>query len=252
MAFPNFDVYLGKNKTLYSFSEDKHGGHQVVLRPEQAAGWPQELTHKGLYIGYLGDGVWRIAGDTHSPTAGVVHNVISKPKVIEDALLPVKLFENRQGTFVDVTEKLGIDIRQQTTSATVGDFDNNGWSDIFIVRYGNMAQANEQILLTNQHGKSFVAATNHGLISNELGATGGGAESFDFDKDGDLDMVFANERGRWHLFENLTNPTVSSQINSDANAKQFIMLEVGDSLKVLPPHKVRNGSFRLVAILISE
>ncbi|WP_158971841.1 CRTAC1 family protein [Paraglaciecola sp. L3A3] len=227
MAFPHFDVFIGKSKKLYSFSEEKHGGHQLELTPEQAAGWPQKLIKKGLYIGYLGEGVWRIAGDTASPTAGVVHNVVSKPSVIEDELLPVKLLENRDGKFVDVTAQLGIDIQEQTTSATVGDFDNDGWSDIFVMRYGSMAQANEQILLTNQQGKGFIAAVNHGLISSELGATGGGAESFDFDKDGDLDMVFANERGRWHLFENQTN----SKLKSNFNSHQFITLEVGDSPK---------------------
>ncbi|WP_041713321.1 hypothetical protein [Paraglaciecola sp. T6c] len=32
-----------------------------------------------------------------------------------------------------------------------------------------------------------------------------GADVIDFDKDGDLDLVTANERGTWRLFENHTS-----------------------------------------------
>jgi hypothetical protein len=219
MAFPDFDVFVGKRKHKISFNVDKHGSKQLELSNEEAQGWPDDMSAHGLYIGYLGNDTWRIAGETSSPTSGVVHGVTSSPSVSNIENLPLVLLENQNGVFIDATAKLGIQITEQTTSATVGDFNNDGWSDIFIVRYGNMAKQTEQILLLNKAGKTFAAATEHGLISKELGATGGAAESFDYDQDGDLDLVYSNERGLWHLFTN----------NSTDSTQQFVRVTVGDS-----------------------
>ncbi|MBU3005278.1 CRTAC1 family protein [Paraglaciecola arctica] len=218
MAYPHFDVFVGSNKTLVEFDAERSGERNLTLMSEQAKGWPQVQDKKGLYIGYLGNGVWRVGGETTSPTAGVIHNVVSRPSVIEPDLLPAKLLENRDGKFVDVTEQLGINIPEQTVSAVAGDFDNDGWSDLFVVRVGNMATENQQILLLNQQGKSFKLASAHGLVSKELGATGGGAELIDYDIDGDLDIIYNNERGRWHLYTN--------QLNND---NHFITVNVGHS-----------------------
>ena len=92
--------------------------------------------------------------------------------------------------------------RIKRPSVAVGDFDNDGWSDLFLVRAGNPAMPTEQIVLLNQQGKSFAVAANAGVVSKELGAVGGGAEAFDYNEDGKLDLIYANERGRWHLFTN--------------------------------------------------
>lgn len=214
MAFPHFDVFLGNKKQKVEFNVDRHGEKNLELTQQQAQGWPKKMSKKGLYIGYIGNNTWKIAGETKSPTAGVIHNVESAPTTKALEQLPVYLLENKQGKFVDVSDKFNFNINEQTTSATVADFDNNGWSDLFIVRYGNPAMQTEQLLLLNQNGTSFSAVNDHGIISKELGATGGGAEVVDFDNDGDIDIIYANERGRWHLFENNMNHTKSAQDNN--------------------------------------
>ena len=219
MAYPNFDIFIGSKKREWQRTEDNHGHHDFSLSPEEAKGWPADTSKKGLYIGYLGDGLWRIGGHTNSPTTAVIHNVLSKPETIKLKDLPAKLLENRDGKFVDVSAAYGIDIKEQTTSSAIGDFNNDGWADIFVVRYGNPAQETKQILYLNQKGKSFVRSEYHGIITKELGATGMGADAFDYDKDGDLDIVYANERGRWHLFTN----------NSKSNSNNFIEVNVGYS-----------------------
>ncbi|WP_303317312.1 CRTAC1 family protein [Flavivirga abyssicola] len=218
MAYPHFDVFIGTKKKRYERTKDKHGHHDLTITQQEAKGFPEDTKAKGLYIGYLGNDVWRIAGHTNSPTAAVIHNVIEKPETIKLKALPAKLLENKEGKFVDVSTKYSIDITEQTTSTATGDFNNDGWTDIFVVRYGHSASKIEQILLLNQEGKNFVRAKNHGILREELGATGMGADAFDYDKDGDLDIIYCNERGRWHLFTN----NLTSKNN-------FITIYVGNS-----------------------
>ncbi|WP_271784138.1 CRTAC1 family protein [Aquimarina algiphila] len=223
MAFPHFDIFIGAKKRKWERKEDKHGHHDFSLTPEEAQGWPDSTTQKGLYIGYLGDDIWRIAGHTDSPTTAVIHNVLSKPKTIKLKELPAKLLENRDGKFVDVSEDYGIDIKEQTSSSAIGDFNNDGWADIFVVRYGSPAQETKQILYLNQEGKRFIRSESHGIVTKELGVTGMGADAFDYDKDGDLDIIYSNERGRWHLFTNNSQPGINN----------FIEVNIGNS----PSHK---------------
>jgi hypothetical protein len=220
MAYPHFDVFVGKNKRRLAFDVERHGHKNFTLTPEDSKGWPNDISDKGLYIGYVGNGMWRVGGETKSPTAGVIHNVVSVPKSKLPKKLPALLFENRNGKFVDVTKSKGINIPNPTSSSAIGDFNNDGWQDILVVRYGNMAMKTQQVLYMNNAGKSFKRLSNHGVISTELGATGSGAEAFDYDQDGDLDLFYANERGRWHLFTN----------NSVTNDKhQFLTVNVGKS-----------------------
>ncbi|MDO7173124.1 CRTAC1 family protein [Mariniflexile sp. AS56] len=242
MAFPHFDVFIGANKKLFERKEDKHGQHDFTLTQEEAKGWPTDKSKKGIYIGYLGDGYWRIEGDTDAANSAVIHNVIEKPKVVILEDMPAKLLENRNGVFVDVSIKYGINISEQTTSSAIGDFNNDGWDDIFVVRYGHSASEIDQFLYRNDKGKKFVGSENHGIIRNELGATGMGADAFDYDKDGDLDIIYANERGRWHLF---TNNTISKnnylQVNI-GNSPSGKATAVGASLLI----RACNGTYKRI------
>lgn len=220
MGWPDYTVFVGAQKHRLGFKVDRHGGKDFVLKPEEAEGWPEDRSANGLYIGHVGGDLWRIAGHTSAPTCAVVRNVKSSPAVSKARAMPPLLLENRGGKFVDVTAQMGISITEQTASVAVGDYDNDGWSDLFIVRAGNPAMQTEQILLLNQQGKSFAPAANAGVVSKELGATGCSAEVFDYNEDGNLDLIYCNERGRWHLF---TNNGVASKGNN------YVVVRVGAS-----------------------
>ncbi len=220
MAWPDFSVFVGAQKRTLGFKVDRWGSKDFGLKPEEAAGWPEDRSATGLYIGYLGNGMWRVGGHTDQRTSAVVHYVKSTPSVSKEKSLPVLLLENRGGKFFDVTAKLGLSIADQTASVAVGDFDNDGWSDLFFVLAGNPAKQTEQIVLLNQRGKSFAPVANAGVVSSELGAVGGGAEAFDYNEDGNLDLIFANERGRWHLFTNEGQP---------AKGNNYVVVKVGSS-----------------------
>lgn len=226
MAYPHFDVFIGNEKVqleidskgaIPSFDWDRDGSTKIALSQKEAKGFPNDVCIKGkkinnlpyhskpgLYIGHIGNGTWRICSQTKSPTAGVIQNVISHHESHVDEPLPAILLENKNGVFKDVTAKMGLNINEQTTSVVAADFDNDGWDDLLFSRYGNMAKENQQVLYMNQHGKSFELSESHGVLSKDLGATGSGVETIDYDKDGDLDLITANERGRWHLYTNHT------------------------------------------------
>lgn len=221
MAYPHFDVFVGAEKRVLKFEgQDRHGGKNFKLTASEAEGWPEDRASKGIYLGHVGKGVWRLAGHTQSPTSMVVHNVVSQHESTKLKELSAKLLENRNGVFVDVTAEKRLAISEQTTGAAVGDFNNDGWSDIFIVHHGESVTETRQTLLLNEGGRRFYRAYDHGIVSQELGSTGNSADAFDHDRDGDLDILFSNERGQWHLFTN------ELQASSDTN---YLVVNVGSS-----------------------
>ncbi len=60
---------------------------------------------------------------------------------------------NRDGTFTDVTAKAGLTSTGWSSAVTVGDFDNDGFDDIFITRYG------QNILYRNNGDGTFTDVT---------------------------------------------------------------------------------------------
>jgi hypothetical protein len=98
----------------------------------------------------------------------------------------LKLYHNnRNGTFTDVTAKAGLAVTMYGMGAAVGDYDNDGFDDIFVSAVG-------QSRLFHNNG--------NGTFTDVTRAAGlGGIHEFstsaawvDYDKDGLLDLVVAN------------------------------------------------------------
>lgn len=98
-----------------------------------------------------------------------------------------RLYRNeRNGKFTDVTEKAGLTHQGWAGSVTAGDYDNNGYPDLFITQYG------QNLLYRNNGNGTFTDVTEAaGLLRPET-HWGGGAAFADIDRDGDLDLFVAN------------------------------------------------------------
>jgi hypothetical protein len=96
------------------------------------------------------------------------------------------LYRNdRDGTFTDVTKEAGLDFEVYGMGVAVGDYDNDGFPDIYLTCYG------QNRLLRNTGKRSFVDATQ----KSGLGVRDGFSTSatwIDFDRDGHLDLFVCN------------------------------------------------------------
>jgi Tfp pilus assembly protein PilF len=99
---------------------------------------------------------------------------------------------NHDGTFVDATEKSGLRGRGYGMGAAAADYDNDGFSDLFVTNYG------EAILYHNNGDGTFSDVTARARLMVEGWATGAGF--FDYDNDGYLDL-FVCRYLQWNFRE---------------------------------------------------
>ena len=96
-----------------------------------------------------------------------------------------RLFKNRgNGTFDDVTSSSGIRHVGYGMGACAGDYDNDGWVDLYITNVG------PNTLYRNTGGGTFTDVTRTARVGSPLWSTG--CAFADLDKDGDLDLFVAN------------------------------------------------------------
>lgn len=100
---------------------------------------------------------------------------------------PCRLYENVGGdsiAFVDVTERMQINLARWANGVAVGDVNGDGFDDLYITCHGANA------LLVNHEGESFVEiAEKAGVADTSWGTS---ARFGDLDGDGDLDLYLCN------------------------------------------------------------
>ena len=87
---------------------------------------------------------------------------------------------NRDGTFTDVTERAGVSGAYFGMGVAVGDYDNDGWPDLFVTAYGKC------ILYKNNQDGTFSDVTGKAGLATPGWTTS--AVWFDYDNDGKLDL----------------------------------------------------------------
>jgi hypothetical protein len=93
---------------------------------------------------------------------------------------------NRDGSFTDVTLKAGVAHSGWGQGCCVGDYDNDGWDDLFVTYFG------KNVLYHNNGDGTFTD------VSQKAGVTGNGKRwntgcaFVDYDRDGKLDLFVAN------------------------------------------------------------
>jgi enediyne biosynthesis protein E4 len=92
---------------------------------------------------------------------------------------------NRNGTFTDVTRAAGLDIELYGMGVAVGDWDNDGYLDVFVTCVG------QNRLFRNTGKGTFVDVTRTSGLAGRMGFSTS-ALWIDFDRDGFLDLFVCN------------------------------------------------------------
>ena len=97
------------------------------------------------------------------------------------------LYRNLGGLkFEDVTQRVGIEHTGWAQGACAGDFDNDGFEDLFVPHWG------QNRLYRNESGKRFSEEAEQRGLGESGRRWGTGCAFLDYDRDGDLDLFVAN------------------------------------------------------------
>lgn len=129
-----------------------------------------------------------LAGKAEPPHAALFHN-------------------NHDGTFTDVTKSAGVLNSRWGYGCAVGDYDNDGWPDLYVTNYGNNR------LYRNNHDGTFSDTAEKAGVT--VGTWSAGATFGDYDGDGRLDL-FVDGYVRFDL---ANPPTSGSKATNFANCQ---------------------------------
>jgi hypothetical protein len=93
---------------------------------------------------------------------------------------------NRDGTFTNVTNKSGLTHSGWGQGCCVGDYDNDGFDDLFVTYWGR------NVLYHNNGDGTFTDVTETAHLTQTETRWGAGCCFLDFDRDGHLDLFIAN------------------------------------------------------------
>ncbi|HVQ30672.1 MAG TPA: FG-GAP-like repeat-containing protein [Vicinamibacteria bacterium] len=97
------------------------------------------------------------------------------------------LYRNdHDGTFTDITERAGLTKTGWASSVCVGDYDNDGWLDLFVTYYGR------NVLYHNRGQGRFEDATAQAGFPTTGTRWGSGCSFIDYDRDGKADLFVSN------------------------------------------------------------
>ena len=127
------NVFGGKDTKRYIIETTGNG---VAIFDYDNDGWPDIFVVNGTTLEGFPSG--------KAPTSHLYHN-------------------NHDGTFTDVTEKAGLAVTGWGQGVCVGDYDNDGWEDLYVTYYG----------------KNRLFHNNHGVFTEvaEAGGRGGQRQS---------------------------------------------------------------------------
>ena len=141
---------------------------------------------------------------------------------------PKLYHNNHDDTFTDVTRKAGLDVEMYGMGVAVGDFDNDGYDDLFVTAYGQ-----SRLFHNNGNGTFTDVTQKAGLQGPKEFSTS--ATWVDYDKDGHLDLVVANYV-QW-------TPETDLYCTLDGKAKSYCTPESYKGTAVRLWHNRGNGTF---------
>jgi len=133
----------------------------------------------------LGPGVAFIDYDNDGWPDIFLVNGMDWPGHAQKHTTPKLYHNNHDGTFTDVTHKAGLDVEMYGMGAAVGDYDNDGFDDLFVTALGQ-----SRLFHNNRNGTFTDVNQKAGFTGpHELSTS---AAWVDYDKDGRLDLVVGN------------------------------------------------------------
>ena len=151
------------------------------------------------------------------------------------------LHNNHDGTFTDVTEKAGIANERWGFGVAIGDYDNDGWPDIYVANYGK-----NRLYHNNRNGTFTDVAEKAGVA---LGGWSTSPTWGDYDHDGRLDLFVPG-----YVKFDLDHPPIAGQGTIPENFCQFRGIEVMCGPRGLPGepdhlfHNNGDGTFTDVSV----
>jgi enediyne biosynthesis protein E4 len=136
---------------------------------------PESMSGGVLLLDYDRDG-WLDIYFTNAPTV----DMALKRQPARGALY----HNNHDGTFTDVTDKAGIATPCWANGGAVGDYNNDGWPDIYITCLG------ANVLYRNNGDGTFTDVTAQAGVGDVRNSTG--AAFGDYDNDGSVDLMVTN------------------------------------------------------------
>lgn len=151
------------------------------------------------------------------------------------------LHNNHDGTFTDVTEKAGVANERWGFGAAVGDYDNDGWPDIYVSNFG------KNRLYHNNHDGTFTDVAEKAGVT--IGGWSTGATWGDYDHDGLLDLFVPG-----YVKFDPDNPPIAGKGNLPPGFCQFRGINVMCGPRGLPGesdhlfHNKGDGTFTDVSV----
>src|SRR5258706_2846590 len=154
------------SKTGITFRHTSSAGKKYIV---------ESVSGGVLLLDYDRDG-WPDIYFTNSPTVDMaLHNQKARSALYHN---------NHDGTFSDVTDKAGVGFPCFAMGGAVGDFNNDGWPDIYVTCLG------ENVLYQNNGDSTFTDVTKKAGVGDPRFSTG--AAFADYDGDGFVDLFVSN------------------------------------------------------------
>lgn len=225
-------TFVGKSKKLVDTADKT----SITLTQDQAMGFPDKIDETGWYIGFVGDGKWRVewllsdnlAWDIRASFLGVQSYIPDREPL--DANIPDVLLINENGVFRDASDQLPESTKSNNWGVIVGDYNNDGLDDFFINRFGELKERVSDVLVTNL-GSGRFKGTLATSATSEIGSDSHGdmGAAFDYDLDGKIDLLNGDDdNGSWHLYKNVSE-----------SSGNFALIRVGYSENGVDPMAAR-------------
>lgn len=174
---PGVRTRVCKNRTVPQLTDitEASGIHFSHLAAPEKKYIVESMSGGVLVVDYDRDG-WPDIYFTNAPTV----EMALKGERAKGALY----HNNHNGTFTDVTDKAGIASPCYAMGGAVGDYNNDGWPDLYITCLGG------NVLYRNNGNGTFTDVTRQARVADGRWSTG--AAFADFDGDGFVDLMVTN------------------------------------------------------------